>query len=335
MGFFDLKVQCSICDKTVGWHRYQLRKGVWVCPSCRKALLKKIGGWTKANKLLELSIGDLKKLVYEPQEQSSFENEIKEPEQKAKVYIKDAEQILREQEEGKARRRVYLQSQYDKFNAELNSIPKAEISISGEKRKKNSLAELDEFTFSKITKATKIEKLFPLVVVDVETTGLNKRNCDIIEFSAIKYESNLNEPTSCISTLVNINKPIPEEITKLTGITGDMISDKPYFYEIANSIQDYIKGCNLVGHNLEFDLKFLYVNGIELNEKRRLFDTLEIAKTTLKVEYKHPNNWDVWDYKLDTLCDYYNINRNSAHRSLSDCLATAKLFSEFIDEKQM
>lgn len=316
MGFFDLKVQCSICDKTVGWHRYQLRKGVWVCPSCRKALLKKIGGWTKANKLIELSIDDLKKLVAN---------------QEFKLLSKEE----KKESERNANRQAYLQNQHDKFNAELDSIPKAEISISGEKRKKNSLSELEELTFSRITKATKIEKLFPLVVVDVETTGLNKRNCDIIEFSAIKYESNLNEPTSCISTLVKINKPIPEEITKLTGITGDMISNKPYFYEIVNSIQDYIKGCNLVGHNLEFDLKFLYVNGIELNEKRRLFDTLEISKTTLKVEYKHPNNWDVWDYKLDTLCDYYNINRNSAHRSLSDCLATAKLFSELIDEKQM
>ena len=257
--------------------------------------MKKIGGWTKANKLLELNIDDLKKLVFDSQFRLLSKEEIKETERKAN-------------------RQAYLQNQYDKFNAELNSIPKVKISISGEKRKKNSLAQLDEFTFSKITKATKIEKLFPLVVVDVETTGLNKRNCDIIEFSAIKYESNLNEPTSCISTLVKINKPIPEEITKLTGITGDMISDKPYFYEIANSIQDYIKGCNLVGHNLEFDLKFLYLNGIELNEKRRLFDTLEMAKTTLKVEYKHPNNWDVWDYKLDTLCDYYNINRNSNYR---------------------
>ena len=194
---------------------------------------------------------------------------------------------------------------------------------------------LEGFTFSKITKATKIEKLFPLVVLDVETTGLNKRNCDIIEFSAIKYENDLNHPTSCLSTLLKIDKPIPEKITGLTGITNDMISEKPYFYEVVDQIQNYIKGCNIVGHNLGFDLEFLYVNGIDLNEKRRLFDTLEIAKTTLKAEYNHRNSWDVFDYKLDTLCEYYNIFRNNSHRSLSDCLATAKLFSKLIDEKQI
>ena len=316
MGFFDLKVQCSVCDKTVGLHRYQLRKGVWICPSCRKALLKKIGGWTHASKLSELSVDDIKKLVFEPQFKLLSKEEIKENERKTN-------------------RQVYLQNQHNKFNSDLNSIPKVEIAVCGGKRKKNSLAKLDEFTFSKITKATNIGKLFPLVVLDVETTGLNKRNCDIIEFSAIKYENNLDIPSSCLSTLIRINKPIPNEITKLTGITDDMISDKPYFYEIADSIQEYIKGCNLVGHNLDFDLKFLYVNGIKFDEKRRLFDTLDIVKSTLKVEYKHPNNWDVSDYKLNTLCEYYNIHRDTSHRSLSDCLATAKLFGELIDEKQM
>ena len=132
MGFFDLKAQCSICDKTVGLHRYQLRKGVWICPSCRKTLLKKIGGWTQAAKLAELSIAEIKKLVCEPQDQALSKPEIKVPEQKVKVFIKDTEQILREQEEGRAKREAYLQKQYDKFNAELDSISKVEITIDGE-----------------------------------------------------------------------------------------------------------------------------------------------------------------------------------------------------------
>lgn len=36
MAFFDLKVQCAICENVIGLNRYQLRKDVWICPMCLK-----------------------------------------------------------------------------------------------------------------------------------------------------------------------------------------------------------------------------------------------------------------------------------------------------------
>ena len=88
-----------------------------------------------------------------------------------------------------------------------------------------------------------------------------------------------------------------------------------------------------MGHNLEFDLKFLYRNGINfLSHKRKYYDTLKIAKTVLK--RGDSLNSDVSDYKLTTLCDYYDIRDNdSAHRSLSDALSTGLLFKNLADEK--
>jgi DNA polymerase III epsilon subunit-like protein len=125
-----------------------------------------------------------------------------------------------------------------------------------------------------------------------------------------------------------------------------MVVDCPMFSQIAQAFECYISGCNVVGHNLPFDLRFIYVCGCELSDKVRYYDTLKLAKLILKKsgsqqydyhtgEYYRldENDSNVEDYKLDTLCDYYSIRRSCSHRSLSDCLATVKLFENLIDDK--
>lgn len=63
MGFFDLKVQCSVCDKEVGLNRYQLQKNVWICPTCKKAILKKYRLMYTFSDLQKMSIEELKELA--------------------------------------------------------------------------------------------------------------------------------------------------------------------------------------------------------------------------------------------------------------------------------
>lgn len=62
-------------------------------------------------------------------------------------------------------------------------------------------------------------------VLDIETTGLDPRYCEIIEISAMKYSSGQNIGT--FSTLVKPSEPIDEYITSLTGITNDMLKSAP------------------------------------------------------------------------------------------------------------
>lgn len=62
MGFFDLKVQCAVCDKTIGLNRYQLSKDIWICPSCKKAILKKYKHYNFID-LQKMSIEKLKELA--------------------------------------------------------------------------------------------------------------------------------------------------------------------------------------------------------------------------------------------------------------------------------
>lgn len=239
-------------------------------------------------------------------------------------------QEMKEREE---HRRLYLQNKQNEFNSKLSEIEKVPISVTDKSVKKRALAEMPEVKFSKITRKTNIDSLFPLVIVDVETTGLNCRKNQIIEVSAIKYEADFT-PDFCFTTLCKAKSPLPNEITQITNITDDMLSDAPTFEAVVDSLSDFIDGCNICGYNLEFDLKFLFVHGLDLPTKVKYYDVMELAKSKLKREPYNSNsyNYDVTDYKLDTVAKYYNIYRNNAHRSLSDCYATGKVFKELIEE---
>ena len=105
-----------------------------------------------------------------------------------------------------------------------------------------------------------------------------------------------------------------------------------------------IADANIAGHNLNFDLKFLFVCGLDLPSGIKYYDTLEIAKKTLvkigSKKYNHHtgtyednDDYDVVDYKLETLCEYYGIHRDQSHRALSDAYATGKLFKHLMIDK--
>lgn len=258
-----------------------------------------------------------------------------------KALLERKEQLRKEIEESEARRAALVQQSKEIFDKLLQSIPRREFVVS-EKVNRNKEIDYPDISFKNITRKTNISKLFPLVVIDIETTGL-EATADIIEVAAIKFNEGFTAE-SCISMLCKPRKPIPAEATEVNGITDDMVKDCPSFSQIAASVTEYIKGCSLVGHNLDFDLKRLFISGVTLSENVSYFDTLKLARYVLKAEnrkkynykseqYEDVEDWDVTDYKLDTLCEHYGIYRNDNHRALSDCLATEKLFESLIDEK--
>lgn len=243
----------------------------------------------------------------------------------------------------KQRRAAYIERKQEEFSLELSKIPRAPVVQSSERTKRANMISMPEIKCSNITRSTNMVKLFPLVVVDTETTGIKPGGNDIIEVSAIKYGPGF-VPISCFSTLCKPRKPIPAEATEVNHITDEMVADAPPFALIASAFSEYIAGCNMVGHNLPFDLRFLYISGVELPPKAKYYDTLNLAKKVLTKygskkynhktgEYEDVEDWDVFDYKLETLCEYYDIYRSDAHRSLSDTYATALLFKNLIADK--
>lgn len=167
-----------------------------------------------------------------------------------------------------------------------------------------------------------ISRLFPLVVLDTETTGLSATKDEIIEVSAIRFEDSFT-PSSCFTALCRPLRGIGKEASEVHHITEEMVEDKPLFQEVAPQLSQFISGCNIAGYNVLFDLKFLYVGGTEFDLSRKFYDVYQIAKNAIPED-------DVYDFKLDTLCDNFLIYRPDAHRSLSDSLATAKLLEELV-----
>ena len=96
----------------------------------------------------------------------------------------------------------------------------------------------------------------PLIVFDLETTGLDFIRDRIIQISYIKVSPDGTEERENI--FVNPEKPIPHEVVELTGITDDDVKDAPTFKTIAQQLCEKFKGCDFAGYNSNhFDIPML------------------------------------------------------------------------------
>lgn len=230
------------------------------------------------------------------------------------------------------------------FTNRLEAIPKVSIPLSDEKIKKRPVSDVADLKYSRITAKSNRERLGSFVVIDTETTSLAPSSGSIIEVSALRFED--FTPVELFTTLIEPDRLIPAEATEINNITNDMVLGAPAIWQVIPSLQEFIGIQSIVGHNLPFDLKFLYRAGLNVfPPKQKLYDTLDIVSTVLKKpkrkwdkeleEYDtdYESDWDVYDYKLQTLCDYYHIYIDGAHRSAADCLATGLVFNELVDAK--
>lgn len=96
----------------------------------------------------------------------------------------------------------------------------------------------------------------PLVIFDLETTGLDLVKDRIIQISYIKVLPNGQEERG--NELINPEKPIPQEVEQLTGITNEDVKDKPTFKQLSHTLADKFAGCDFAGFNSNhFDIPLL------------------------------------------------------------------------------
>jgi len=162
------------------------------------------------------------------------------------------------------------------------------------------------------------------VVVDLETTGFNPDFDEILEIGAIKIEA--HEKVDTFNALVSVNKPIPKNISKLTGINEDMIKDagKP-LDAVLLKFSEFLGDLPIVGHNVDFDKEFLqgaYAKCGSPPIPNRCIDTLVIAKRLMR---------GVESYKLEALAVQLGIECKRSHRSLSDCETTGQLYRKLLN----
>ncbi len=160
------------------------------------------------------------------------------------------------------------------------------------------------------------------VVFDIETTGLSAVNDMITEIGAIKVEN--GKIIDTFSQLINPERPIPEKITNLTGITDDMVKDKPTIGEIINDFKEFIKDHVLVAHNASFDVGFIREKfklfNLDLNNP--VLDTLELSRAVFP---------DLKSHKLNIIANHLNIELINHHRAVDDAKATAEILIKILD----
>lgn len=156
------------------------------------------------------------------------------------------------------------------------------------------------------------------VVLDFETTGLETYNSRIIEFACIRIRDCVIVDT--IQSLIDPEQNIPQNIVNLVGIDNEMVKDAPKIYEEIQNLVDFIGEDTLVGHNVLFDLKFLIVACLGLNDKFTsnfaVLDTVDYARKYF------PN---LENYKLPTIKEYLKIETES-HRALCDATVANTIY---------
>lgn len=156
-------------------------------------------------------------------------------------------------------------------------------------------------------------------VIDIETTGLDSSLDDILEISAVKVRN--NTIADSFSSLVHYAEELPEFIIELTGITNDMVKDAPSLDMVLNNFYNFIGDDILIGHNVNFDINFLYDN-LKKNANKYLsndfVDTLRLARKVIK-ELDH--------HRLSDLLSYYKIDNSNQHRALADCNYTFEIYN--------
>ena len=163
----------------------------------------------------------------------------------------------------------------------------------------------------------------PLVIFDLETTGVSVQNDRIIEISLVKlFEDGREE---IYTTRVNPGIPIPAEATAVHHITNEDVAGSPTFAQLANEIINRITGSDLCGYNLiRFDFPLLrmefFRNNIEFN-----IDGINLVDPMKIFMMREPRDLSA------ALQFYCNRNLEDAHSAEADTIATKDILKAQID----
>jgi len=115
------------------------------------------------------------------------------------------------------------------------------------------------------------------VVFDTETTGLYPWRDKIIEIGAVRFRD--GEPVETFHSMADPEMHIPEMVTQINRISDDMVAGAPTANEVMAAFDEFVGADDIVGHNIDFDLRFIKSAGSNLpDNNRKYYDTAELAR---------------------------------------------------------
>jgi DNA polymerase-3 subunit epsilon len=168
------------------------------------------------------------------------------------------------------------------------------------------------------------------VLFDTETTGLDPAQGDrVIEVAVLELMNDL--PTGRhFHRLIDPERDVPEEATRIHGFTRADLAGEPLFAQIADELVAFLGDGPLVAHNAPFDFAFLDAEFARLGmpplDPARMIDTLPIARARFP---GMPNS-------LDALCRRFEIDLSArtSHNALLDCRLLAEVYVELTGGRQ-
>lgn len=153
------------------------------------------------------------------------------------------------------------------------------------------------------------------VIFDIESTDIDITKARIIEIAFLDGENKEK------SYLINPKTEISKEVEELTGITNEMVKDKPVFADVASEIYDIVNDANLIGHNIiRYDIPLLMqefsrndIDWFPDLKKVKIIDTMRLFEAaiprTLEFAYKF----------------FCNKEPENAHRAADDVRMTKEI----------
>lgn len=161
------------------------------------------------------------------------------------------------------------------------------------------------------------------IVFDLETTGLKPATEEITEIAAVLVRE--GEIKDSFQTYVNPHKPIPHEITELTGISDETVADAPDLPEALDKFFAFMGDRVLVAHNAGFDLSFLKAacKKLEIEREFTYIDTLEMSRIMLP----HLSR-----FKLNILAKELQVGPFEHHRASEDAAVLGRIWVKLLDK---
>ncbi len=156
------------------------------------------------------------------------------------------------------------------------------------------------------------------VAFDLETTGLSPQKDRITEIGAVRIRG--GKIAESFDLLVDPERPIPEKIVKLTGITDEMVAGQPKEEEAVSRFLTFCGGdAVLLAHNASFDTSFLRAAAQRhgLSFENAYIDTVPMCRAMLA---------GIKNCKLDTVAKYLKLDPFQHHRASDDATVLAKIF---------